>query len=47
MDLFWLDKSIVKAILNLTYYKFFLITFGGLVGTFLYCGTFKERVTRK
>ncbi|APQ70960.1 hypothetical protein RSJ8_2868 [Clostridium botulinum] len=47
MDLFWIDKTILKTILNLSYYNFFLITFSGLVGTFLYCGTFKERGKRK
>ncbi|EPY6429351.1 hypothetical protein L1S24_11385 [Clostridium sporogenes] len=47
MDLLWLDKTILKTVLSLNYYQFFLISFGGLIGTFLYCGTFKERVKRK
>ncbi|EQC1536969.1 hypothetical protein [Clostridium botulinum] len=43
MDLFWLDKTILKTILNLSYYQFFLINFGGLVGAFLYSGTFSNK----
>ncbi|MGJ8755348.1 hypothetical protein [Clostridium botulinum] len=43
MDLFWVDKTILKTILSLNYYQFFLISFGGLIGTFLYSGTFSNK----
>ncbi|ABS34261.1 hypothetical protein JWF35_03570 [Clostridium botulinum] len=43
MDLFWLDKTILKTVLSLNYYQFFLINFGGLIGTFLYSGTFSNK----
>lgn len=42
MDLFVLDKAIAHFFTNFNSYDLFMVSLGGMIGVYLYCGTYKS-----